>query len=103
MSCFSNMTARQNLSDLSTGTRVTFPSGATSGTSTVAFVVSGHKEGVALVLTEETPFHPISHSWPDQEGDKGAMTIGRATVPVIDTLTAATTVDCVRTLYVDDQ
>ena len=103
VSCFADMTVEQILSRLTVGTRVTFPGGATTGTSTIVLVVPGYKESSALVLTEETPFHPVSHSWPDQEGDRGSLTVGKATLPVVDTLTVATTTDGIRALYVDSE
>jgi alanyl-tRNA synthetase len=37
------------------------------------------------VVVDETPFHPVDHTWPDQPGDQGTLG-GRA---VIDTLMAA--------------
>ena len=60
-------------------TRVTFPSGAVSGSATVV-VTRGD-----VVVLDVTPFHPVDHTWPDQPGDEG--TIGDATVT--DTLMAA--------------
>ncbi|NYI05270.1 metal-dependent hydrolase [Allostreptomyces psammosilenae] len=71
-------------------TRVGFPSGATSDTSTI---VAAHPlgEGRLGVVTAATPFHPLDHTWPDQPGDTGTLTLpadGRE-LPVVDCLTGA--------------
>ncbi|MFT4012710.1 MAG: hypothetical protein QM682_04740 [Paracoccus sp. (in: a-proteobacteria)] len=39
------------------------------------------------VLTDRTPFHPVSLTWPDQPGDRGLMTVADASFPVLDCLT----------------
>jgi alanyl-tRNA synthetase len=58
-----------------TTTLVTFPGGATEGGSTVvaALPLPG---GVAGIVADTTPFHPLDHSWPDQPGDTGVLEIG---------------------------
>jgi alanyl-tRNA synthetase len=64
-------------------TLVTFPSGLTSGRSTIVEAVPvGERHGLVV---SETPFHPLDHTWPDQPADRG--TIGG--LPVVDCLTGA--------------
>lgn len=64
-------------------TVVTFPSGLTSGRSTIAGIVPvGDRHGLVVA---ETPFHPLDHTWPDQPADRG--TIGG--LPVVDCVTGA--------------
>jgi alanyl-tRNA synthetase len=41
------------------------------------------------LVTEETPFHPIDHRWPDQPGDSGSVETCETLLPVLDTITAA--------------
>ncbi|KHK98645.1 hypothetical protein LK09_06780 [Microbacterium mangrovi] len=69
------------------GTRVTFPSGATTGKATVVHVVDAASG--ALVVLDETPFHPVDHTWPDQPGDTGTLEAGDDAVVVADTVMAA--------------
>jgi alanyl-tRNA synthetase len=49
-------------------TLVTFASGATSGVGRVLQVVPGDR---LAVVVDETPFHPVDHTWPDQPSDTG--------------------------------
>ena len=63
------------------GTWVTFAGGSIAGEAEVVFVAKG--EGGWIIVTDRTPFHPCSLSWPDQPGDRGWMTLAggrRATV-----------------------
>ncbi|MDE3055669.1 MAG: metal-dependent hydrolase [Verrucomicrobiota bacterium] len=65
--------------------RVTFPGGAVTGESKVldvAMLVGGK---IALLL-EETPFHPVDATWPDQPADRGMIQLkgGERTFPVED-------------------
>lgn len=67
-----------------TDTLVTFASGATSGRGRVVHAVDlGAFE--PLVVVDETPFHPVDHTWPDQPGDTGRC----GDEPVTDTVMAA--------------
>lgn len=68
-------------------TRVTFPSGALTGSGTV--VAARADDLGAVVVLDETPFHPVDHTWPDQPGDLGALTADGQAVAVTDTLMAA--------------
>ncbi|WP_039984956.1 metal-dependent hydrolase [Vibrio owensii] len=36
------------------------------------------------VVTDVTPFHPVSHIWPDQPADKGTLTVNGKSFDVID-------------------
>ena len=66
-------------------TRVTFPSGVTHGTSTVVQVVEwGEGSGI---ITAETPFHPVDHTWPDQPADVGTLSIAGQDLQVHDCVT----------------
>ncbi|MCL2912580.1 alanyl-tRNA editing protein [Shewanella corallii] len=46
-----------------------------------------------LLVTDQTPFHPVSHIWPDHPADKGTVTIDGQGIEVIDCLTGAWDVD----------
>ncbi|MFI7111736.1 metal-dependent hydrolase [Nonomuraea sp. NPDC050227] len=64
-------------------TVVTFPNGRVSGRSPIVGAVPvGDRHGL---VTAETPFHPLDHTWPDQPADRG--TIGE--LPVLDCVTGA--------------
>ncbi|TDU05135.1 alanyl-tRNA synthetase [Streptomyces sp. 846.5] len=67
-----------------TSTQVSFPAGAVEGRSTVLAVEPLPAGGYAVV-TAETPFHPLDHSWPDQPADTGTL----GGVAVRDCLTGA--------------
>jgi alanyl-tRNA synthetase len=68
-----------------TTTHVTFPAGATSGSSTVQDVRT-LPEG-AGVIVDTTPFHPLDHSWPDQPGDTGVLVADGVEYAVVDCVT----------------
>lgn len=46
--------------------------------------LSHSTEEVTYVVTEETPFHPVSHIWPDHPADKGTLTIKGMSFEVLD-------------------
>jgi len=73
---------------LTASTQVTFPSGAVDGRSRVVAVRDLGADGVG-VITEVSPFHPLDHTWPDQPGDTGVLTIAGRDVTVVDCLTGA--------------
>jgi len=67
---------------------VRYPDGTTSCRATVlAVTVSDDR---IIVLTDQTPFHPIDPRWPDQGADRGVLTFGGHSVPVIDCVVGAT-------------
>ena len=68
-----------------TTTHVTFPAGATSGTSTIRFVRT-FPEGTGVIV-DTTPFHPLDHSWPDQPGDTGVLVADGKEYAVVDCVT----------------
>ncbi len=72
------------LGDAMEDTLVTFASGATSGRGHVVHAVELGASG-PLVVVDETPFHPVDHTWPDQPGDTGRCD----DQPVVDTVMAA--------------
>ena len=58
---------------LTDGTIVTFAGGSLAETATVLLV--SEAPGQVLVVTDRTPFHPQSLTWPDQSGDRGALAL----------------------------
>lgn len=58
--------------DLTAGTVVSFPSGRLTETARVVFAAPQGDR--CLLVTDRTPFHPLSLTWPDQPGDRGTMT-----------------------------
>lgn len=52
-------------------TVVTFPAGTVTGEGTVVRV--GRDAAGTVVILDETPFHPVDHTWPDQPGDAGRL------------------------------
>jgi alanyl-tRNA synthetase len=69
-------------------TLVTFPAGTVRGRSRV---LATHRlpDGSVGLVAQQTPFHPLDHSWPDQPADCGTAEIDCVVYPVIDTLTGA--------------
>ncbi|WP_460799521.1 alanyl-tRNA editing protein [Microbacterium sp. GXF0217] len=72
-------------------TSVSFASGATMGESVVRTVHS-RPEG-AIVVVDETPFHPVDHTWPDQPGDAGTIASDQDSVDVVEAVMAAESED----------
>lgn len=70
-----------------TSTIVTFADGAVSSESVVVRVHSS--ESGSVVVVNETPFHPVDHTWPDQPGDAGALSSGDDRVAVTESIMAA--------------
>jgi alanyl-tRNA synthetase len=75
------------LEGVTASTQVTFPSGAVTGTSRVVAAVA-LEDGTGLV-TAQTPFHPLDHTWPDQPADSGTLTVAGHTAGVRDCVTGA--------------
>lgn len=59
------------------------------------------QEGVTYVVTENTPFHPVSHIWPDHPADRGHGEVSGQQYPVIDCLVGAVELESGE-LYVGD-
>lgn len=72
---------------MSTPTIVTFPTGTVTGDGVIARVEQ-MPEGT-IVVVDETPFHPVDHTWPDQPGDAGSIAVGDDTVRVAEAVMAA--------------
>jgi alanyl-tRNA synthetase len=68
-------------------TRVTFPTGAVDGESVITRVE--RMPVGAVFVVEETPFHPVDHTWPDQPGDSGTISTDAGSVAVPETVMAA--------------
>lgn len=69
-------------------TKITFPGGALSGLSKICLCKDLGSSNVMLIVTEETPFHPLDYNWPDQPGDKGWITIENIKYPLVECFTA---------------
>jgi alanyl-tRNA synthetase len=69
-----------------TDTRVTYPDGATSSTSTVVHV-EPLDAGRWGVLLDATACHPVDTAWPDQPADRGTLTTARGPLPIADAVT----------------
>lgn len=68
-------------------TKVTFPGGGVTGSSEIVAV---HRDAVGpVVVTEQTPFHPVDHTWPDQPGDAGSLVHETGSVAVAEAVMAA--------------
>lgn len=64
------------------GTVVTFAGGGLHATASVVF--TAEVAGEWLVVTDRSPFHPVSLSWPDQPGDRGWLICGANRSRVLD-------------------
>ncbi|MFE7195977.1 alanyl-tRNA editing protein [Microbacterium oxydans] len=72
---------------MSTPTIVTFPTGNVTGDGVIARVEQ--TPGGTIVVVDETPFHPVDHTWPDQPGDAGSIAVGDDAVRVVEAVMAA--------------
>lgn len=72
-------------------TAVTFADGTVTGSSIVNHVHAS-PDG-AIVVVDETPFHPVDHTWPDQPGDSGALVGEDGRVDVAEAVMAAVSDD----------
>jgi alanyl-tRNA synthetase len=66
-------------------TRVTFPDGSLTGEGDVLIVDRER----AVVVVDATPFHPVDHTWPDQPGDSGTITVSDVVLDVSEAVMAA--------------
>lgn len=64
------------------GTMVTFAGGSLHESASVVF--AAEVAGEWLVVTDRSPFHPVSLSWPDQPGDRGWLICGTHRIRVLD-------------------
>ncbi|OAN14298.1 metal-dependent hydrolase [Photobacterium jeanii] len=80
-------------------TKVLFPTQQTQATATVMLCQATEQGGTWLV-TDQTPFHPVSHIWPDHPADQGQVEIAGNLHPVVACLVGAVEL-ATQTLYVD--
>lgn len=78
-------------------TRITFPAGSLQGDGEVLII----DREIAVVIVDATPFHPVDHTWPDQPGDVGTLSVGDAQVVVTEAVTAAVSDDGVLAVGAD--
>ena len=71
----------------STSTVVSFADGAVRGAGLVQRVDTSDERTVVVV--DRTPFHPVDHTWPDQPGDSGAISLDGDSVRVAEAVMAA--------------
>jgi len=64
------------------GTVVTFAGGSLHEAALVVF--TAEVAGEWFVVTDRSPFHPVSLSWPDQPGDRGWLICGTNRLRVLD-------------------
>lgn len=80
------------MTEIAGSTRIAYPLGAVSGRSEI-LLARRNGEGRLLVVTEETPFHPVDHVWPDQPADRGTVTVDGRTFAVVDVVTGVRRLD----------
>ncbi len=68
-------------------TQVTFTQSIWQLSSEVTFV--SQDQQYTYIVTEKTPFHPVSHIWPDHPADKGTLLVGTEGYAVVDCLVGA--------------
>ncbi|MDX1302476.1 alanyl-tRNA editing protein [Photobacterium sp.] len=47
------------------------------------------RQGGTWIVTNQTPFHPVSHIWPDHPADKGTIAVGEVSFSVAGCFTGA--------------
>jgi alanyl-tRNA synthetase len=72
-------------------TLVSFAEGAVRETGVVQRVDA--LETGTVVVVGRTPFHPVDHTWPDQPGDSGTISLGDSSVRVTEAVMAAVSDD----------
>jgi alanyl-tRNA synthetase len=74
-------------------TLISYPEGCLSGAGRVVHVEPwrGRADDGLLIITDQTPFHPVDPRWPDQPGDRGVLRAADLDLDleISDTLTAA--------------
>ncbi|MGB3374611.1 MAG: hypothetical protein WBA87_05670 [Microbacterium sp.] len=66
-------------------TRVSFPDGSLTGEGEVLIV----DRDSSVLIVDATPFHPVDHTWPDQPGDSGTISLGGSRLEVSEAVMAA--------------
>lgn len=66
-----------------------FPQGVSACEATVVLAEAAGDDGPFVIVTDRTPFHPLDHTWPDQPGDRGTLTLGGREHAVVDAVTMA--------------
>lgn len=78
------------MTNINNSTRVTYPQGAIHGTSTILLIRAHNDDPSKLIIvTEETPFHPVDYTWPDQPSDVGTISVDSMTLMVSEVVTGA--------------
>lgn len=80
-------------------TRVAFAGGAVEGAGTVLRIEAS--SAGAVVIVDETPFHPVDHTWPDQPGDSGEIRFDGRAARVTEAVMAAVSEEGVFALGTD--
>lgn len=65
-----------------TPTKIVFCSGIYEQSAIIQKIKFEHDNG--FIVTDSTPFHPVSHIWADHPADRGTLTIHDQVYPVID-------------------
>lgn len=69
-------------------THITYPQGGVEGQGSILLVDSlSDNDNTIIVATNNTPFHPVDYSWPDQPADKGTITVLGEAFNVKDAIT----------------
>jgi len=72
-------------------TKVLFSKGVTNSLSRIQWLEKA--DNCSYIIVDQTPFHPVSHIWPDHPADKGELLISGSSYTVSDCLTGAFDVD----------
>ena len=46
-------------------------------------LIAAHPEQGCYAVTDQTPFHPVSHIWPDHPADRGTLTLADKTYEIV--------------------
>ncbi len=77
-------------SAIQSSTKIDFPSGTTVSSSKVIFVDQLTQDtDNSVIITKNTPFHPVNYKWADQPGDLGFVSFKNHNFKIINTLTGA--------------
>ncbi|MDA0146865.1 alanyl-tRNA editing protein [Vibrio sp. LaRot3] len=67
---------------------------------TSSLLLAQQDEKCLYIVTEQTPFHPVSHIWPDHPSDKGSLSMSGQSYEVVQCLVGAVEL-ATGELYVD--